>query len=164
MFNLFTPLLKLFSNEPLERLMYIIIIFGLTLWLIPKDFAFSFNSATGIPWLFQIVVFAFSFVTAISFSRLRSRIQNYYSLLPEQRVLLRLSREEIAVFSDFLETGNLCVNSCVDDPITKRLERKGILFHEADVDDRSYYIITKTYSHFMSRLWSNRTKRFNRRL
>ncbi len=33
MLDVFTPLLKLFANEPLERLMYTIIIFGLTLWL-----------------------------------------------------------------------------------------------------------------------------------
>ncbi len=38
MLDVFTPLLKLFANEPLERLMYTIIIFGLTLWLIPKEF------------------------------------------------------------------------------------------------------------------------------
>ncbi|MGQ7180916.1 hypothetical protein ACUOA5_40095, partial [Escherichia coli] len=37
MLDVFTPLLKLFANEPLERLMYTIIIFGLTLWLIPKE-------------------------------------------------------------------------------------------------------------------------------
>ncbi|HGU1351382.1 TPA: super-infection exclusion protein B, partial [Escherichia coli] len=72
MLDVFTPLLKLFANEPLERLMYTIIIFGLTLWLIPKEFTVAFNAYTEIPWLFQIIVFAFSFVVAISFSRLRA--------------------------------------------------------------------------------------------
>ena len=47
--------------------MYTIIIFGLTLWLIPKEFTVAFNAYTEIPWLFQIIVFAFSFVVAISF-------------------------------------------------------------------------------------------------
>ena len=74
MLDVFTPLLKLFANEPLERLMYTIIIFGLTLWLIPKEFTVAFNAYTEIPWLFQIIVFAFSFVVAISFSRLRAHI------------------------------------------------------------------------------------------
>ncbi|HGT5775046.1 TPA: super-infection exclusion protein B, partial [Escherichia coli] len=64
MLDVFTPLLKLFANEPLERLMYTIIIFGLTLWLIPKEFTVAFNAYTEIPWLFQIIVFAFSFVVA----------------------------------------------------------------------------------------------------
>lgn len=82
MLDVFTPLLKLFANEPLERLMYTIIIFGLTLWLIPKEFTVAFNAYTEIPWLFQIIVFAFSFVVAISFSRLRAHIQKHYSLLP----------------------------------------------------------------------------------
>ena len=59
MLDVFTPLLKLFANEPLERLMYTIIIFGLTLWLIPKEFTVAFNAYTEIPWLFQIIVFAF---------------------------------------------------------------------------------------------------------
>ena len=78
MLDVFTPLLKLFANEPLERLMYTIIIFGLTLWLIPKEFTVAFNAYTEIPWLFQIIVFAFSFVVAISFSRLRAHIIHYY--------------------------------------------------------------------------------------
>ncbi|EPH6901501.1 TPA: hypothetical protein ACNTAM_004985, partial [Escherichia coli] len=56
MLDVFTPLLKLFANEPLERLMYTIIIFGLTLWLIPKEFTVAFNAYTEIPWLFQIIV------------------------------------------------------------------------------------------------------------
>lgn len=76
MLDVFTPLLKFFANEPLERLMYTIIIFGLTLWLIPKEFTVAFNAYTEIPWLFQIIVFAFSFVVAISFSRLRAHIQS----------------------------------------------------------------------------------------
>lgn len=59
MLDVFTPLLKLFANEPLERLMYTIIIFGLTLWLIPKEFTVEFNAYTEIPWLFQIIVLPF---------------------------------------------------------------------------------------------------------
>lgn len=61
MLDVFTPLLKLFANEPLERLMYTIIIFGLTLWLIPKEFTVAFNAYTEIPWLFQIIVFSLFF-------------------------------------------------------------------------------------------------------
>src|SRR5699024_5141183 len=106
------------------RLMYTIIIFGLTLWLIPKEFTVAFNAYTEIPWLFQIIVFAFSFVVAISFSRLRAHIQKHYSLLPEQRVLLRLSEKEIAVFKDFLKTGNLIITSPCRNPVMKKLERK----------------------------------------
>ena len=127
MLDVFTPLLKLFANEPLERLMYTIIIFGLTLWLIPKEFTVAFNAYTEIPWLFQIIVFAFSFVVAISFSRLRAHIQKHYSLLPEQRVLLRLSEKEIAVFKDFLKTGNLIITSPCRNPVMKKLERKVLI-------------------------------------
>lgn len=61
MLDVFTPLLKLFANEPLERLMYTIIIFGLTLWLIPKEFTVAFNAYTEIPWLFQIYRFCLFF-------------------------------------------------------------------------------------------------------
>lgn len=162
MLDVFTPLLKFFANEPLERLMYTIIIFGLTLWLIPKEFTVAFNAYTEIPWLFQIIVFAFSFVVAISFSRLRAHIQKHYSLLPEQRVLLRLSEKEIAVFKDFLKTGNLIITSPCRNPVMKKLERKGIIQHQSDSANCSYYLVTEKYSHFMKLFWNSRSRRFNR--
>lgn len=146
----------------IERLMYTIIIFGLTLWLIPKEFAVVFNAYTEITWLFQIIVFAFSFVVAISFSRLRAHIQKHYSLLPEQRVLLRLSEKEIAVFKDFLKTGNLIIASPCRNPVMKKLERKGIIQHQSDGANCSYYLVTEKYSHFMKLFWNSRSRRFNR--
>ena len=145
MLDVFTPLLKLFANEPLERLMYTIIIFGLTLWLIPKEFTVAFNAYTEIPWLFQIIVFAFSFVVAISFSRLRAHIQKHYSLLP-----------------DFLKTGNLIITSPCRNPVMKKLERKGIIQHQSDSANCSYYLVTEKYSHFMKLFWNSRSRRFNR--
>ena len=162
MLDVFTPLLKLFANEPLERLMYTIILFGLTLWLIPKELLVSFNTTTGIPWFSQIILFAFSFVVSISFSRLRSRIQKYYSLLPEQRVLLRLSEDERALFKDFLATGNIIINTQSGDPLPKKLVRKGILEHQLDNGNSSCYLITEKYSHFMRMFWNSRSRRFNR--
>ncbi|MCZ4677246.1 super-infection exclusion protein B [Citrobacter sedlakii] len=161
MLDFLTPLLKLFNNEPVERLMYIIIIFGLILWVIPKEFAVSFNAHTGIPWFFQIILFAFSFVVAVSFSRLRSRIQKYFSLLPEQRVLLRLSGAELALLKDFLKNGNIVVSSFSGDPVMKKMERKGIIEHQINSAGSSYYLITERYAHFMKLLWNSKSRRFN---
>ncbi|HBE4668093.1 TPA: superinfection exclusion B family protein, partial [Escherichia coli] len=92
----------------------------------------------------------------------RAHIQKHYSLLPEQRVLLRLSEKEIAVFKDFLKTGNLIITSPCRNPVMKKLERKGIIQHQSDSANCSYYLVTEKYSHFMKLFWNSRSRRFNR--
>lgn len=51
--------------------------------------------------------------------KIASTYSKHYSLLPEQRVLLRLSEKEIAVFKDFLKTGNLIITSPCRNPVMK---------------------------------------------
>lgn len=60
---------KLFSNEPLERLMFMVIIFALALILIPDNVQHIVNEKIGIPYSYQIVMFATSFVLAINLQR-----------------------------------------------------------------------------------------------
>lgn len=111
MLDVFTPLLKLFANEPSERLMYTIIIFGLTLWLIPKEFTVAFNAYTEIPWLFQIIVFAFSFVVAISsqdYEHIFKSIIHYYQSNVYCFVYLR---KKSLYLKRFPKTGNLIITS-----------------------------------------------------
>ena len=60
---------KLFSNEPLERLMFMVIIFGLFLFFTPDHVQHIVNEKIGIPYSYQVVMFAVSFVLAINMQR-----------------------------------------------------------------------------------------------
>lgn len=60
---------KLFSNEPLERLMFMVIIFALALIFTPDNIQHLVNEKIGIPYSYQIVMFAVSFVLAINMQR-----------------------------------------------------------------------------------------------
>ncbi|MBC2612350.1 superinfection exclusion B family protein [Citrobacter braakii] len=60
---------KLFSNEPLERLMFMIIIFALAVIFTPDHIQHVINDKIGIPYSYQIVMFAASFVLAINMQR-----------------------------------------------------------------------------------------------
>ncbi|HHW4185047.1 super-infection exclusion protein B [Yersinia kristensenii] len=61
---------KLFSNEPLERLMYMVIIFIAALFLLPKGYAQLVNEKVGIPYACHILIFAISFVLAVNIQRI----------------------------------------------------------------------------------------------
>ncbi|EFA1376564.1 superinfection exclusion B family protein, partial [Escherichia coli] len=47
-------------------------------------------------------------------------------------------------------------------PVMKKLERKGIIQHQSDSANCSYYLVTEKYSHFMKLFWNSRSRRFNR--
>lgn len=38
----------------------------------------------------------------------------------------------------------------------KKLERKGIIQHQSDSANCSYYLVTEKYSHFMKLFWNSR--------
>ena len=68
--DVFGLLSKLFSNEPLERLMYMIIIFVLILLFMPDSVPEYVQDKISIPYIYPVFVFAFSFVLAINLQRL----------------------------------------------------------------------------------------------
>ncbi|HAK9035250.1 TPA: hypothetical protein H2114_002879 [Escherichia coli] len=68
--DVFGLLSKLFSNEPLERLMYMLIIFVLILLLMPDSVPEYVQDKISIPYIYPVFVFAFSFVLAINLQRL----------------------------------------------------------------------------------------------
>ena len=68
--DVFGLLSKLFSNEPLERLMYMLIIFVLILLFMPDSVPEYVQDKISIPYIYPVFVFAFSFVLAINLQRL----------------------------------------------------------------------------------------------
>ena len=68
----------------------------------------------------------------------------------------------VTVFKDFLKTGNFIITSPCRNPVMKKLERKGIIQHQSDSANCSYYLVTEKYSHFMKLFWNSRSRRFNR--
>ncbi|MGQ7181896.1 super-infection exclusion protein B, partial [Escherichia coli] len=56
-----------------------------------------------------------------------------------------------------IKTSTPCRN-----PVMKKLERKGIIQHQSDSANCSYYLVTEKYSHFMKLFWNSRSRRFNR--
>lgn len=60
---------KLFNNEPLERLMFMVIIFGLILFFTPEHIQHIVNEKIRIPYSYQIIMFAVSFVLAVNMQR-----------------------------------------------------------------------------------------------
>ena len=60
---------KLFNNEPLERLMFMVIIFGLILFFTPDHIQLIVNEKIRIPYSYQIIMFAVSFVLAVNMQR-----------------------------------------------------------------------------------------------
>ncbi|EEX6698425.1 TPA: superinfection exclusion B family protein, partial [Escherichia coli] len=56
----------------------------------------------------------------------------------------------------------LIITSPCRNPVMKKLERKGIIQHQSDSANCSYYLVTEKYSHFMKLFWNSRSRRFNR--
>lgn len=67
--DVFGLLSKLLSNEPLERLMYMVIIFVSAMLFIPASIQAMVNDKVGIPYAYQIAVFALSFALAVNAQR-----------------------------------------------------------------------------------------------
>ncbi len=84
---------KLFSNEPLERLMYMLIISIAALWFVPDGFVQFFNEKVGIPYAFHILVFAISFVLSINAQRLFGVVRYKIDLFIERRKDQRFIQE-----------------------------------------------------------------------
>ncbi|HDM9014481.1 MULTISPECIES: super-infection exclusion protein B [Yersinia] len=80
---------KLFSNEPLERLMYMVIIFIAALFLLPKGYVQLINEKVGIPYACHIFIFAISFVLAVNIQRIfllcRFKISSYLNERQEKQ-------------------------------------------------------------------------------
>lgn len=94
---------KLFSNEPLERLMYMLIISIAALWFVPDGFVQSFNEKVGVPYAFHILVFAISFALSINTQRLFSVGRYKISCFIEGRKDQRFIQEINQVIDGFTE-------------------------------------------------------------
>ncbi|SSL53234.1 Uncharacterised protein [Klebsiella quasipneumoniae] len=57
---------KVFSNEPLERTMYMIVIWVVLLVLIPESWAAYIDEKTGIPHVWHLLIFSVAFLSAIN--------------------------------------------------------------------------------------------------
>ncbi|MCW2255761.1 superinfection exclusion B family protein [Providencia alcalifaciens] len=61
---------RVLKSEPLERVMWFIIVWVSLLMISPDSWGASFNSKIGIPYVWQVFIFAISFVIAVNTQRL----------------------------------------------------------------------------------------------
>lgn len=71
---------RVFSNEPLERTMYMIVIWVALLVLSPDSWSAYVNEKTGIPHVWHLLIFALAFLLAINIQKAsRFALNSYHS-------------------------------------------------------------------------------------
>ncbi|QIP56856.1 super-infection exclusion protein B [Hafnia alvei] len=132
---------KLLSNEPLERLMYMLIIFIVMFFFLPDGSAEFINNKVGIPYAFQVFIFAISFVLAINIQRFFAWCRSYYSEWTfkkgerqlEQhvnRIIDSLTENEKRILITALSCGHQVINETRNNPDIKSLIERGVLIPE----------------------------------
>jgi hypothetical protein len=172
MLNLLSPLIQLFANEPLERLMYTIIIWSACIWFFPHYWEYEFNVFSGFQYAYQISVFSLAFVTALALSRLRVAIYYCYlvsSLKFREKSALKkirsLSLEQLGLLEQFLRSGDTSFFAPWDNPHAGELSRLGIVEPVCSALHPQYisFKIRPDYVSLMRDYWNPCTKQFDKR-
>lgn len=132
--DIFGLLGKLFSNEPLERLMYMFIISFATLCLMPNEYIQAFNEKTGIPYGYHIFSFAVSFVLVINTQRvcrtLRYNFPYLIAMRKDKAINKRidsLSNEQKSIITKALSIQSPTVTTNRNIPAIIELVEMGVL-------------------------------------
>lgn len=129
---------KLFSNEPLERLMFMVLIFALALIFIPDSVHHLVNEKVGIPYAYQIVIFAASFVLAVNIQRAYSFIRLIISARKEvkrekafyryvNQVIDSFNDEQVGIIATALSRMYPVINASRNDPNIEALVKLRVL-------------------------------------
>lgn len=76
---------RVFSNEPLERTMYMIVIWVALLVLIPESWAAYVDEKTGIPHVLHLLIFSLAFLLAINIQKVSKVALNRYHVRRRKR-------------------------------------------------------------------------------
>lgn len=172
MLNPLPPLIQLFANEPLERVMYAIIIWSVCIWFFPHYWEPEFNEFAGFPYAYQILVFALAFVIALAISRFRVAVYLNYLILRVKfrdksalKTIRSLSLEQLGLLEKFLKSGDRGFYAPWDNPHANELSRLGIIEPTSSALDPKYifFKICPDYASLMRDYWNPCTKQFDKR-
>ncbi|MEY0557603.1 super-infection exclusion protein B [Providencia rettgeri] len=129
---------RVLKSEPLERVMWFIIVWVTLLMISPDSWGNSFNSKIGIPYVWQVFIFAISFVIAVNTQRLVMMGRDAILGLIQDRKLKNekikkyhlissLSEDEKGYLAMFIDTGKEFLGGERNDPVINSLLDKDIL-------------------------------------
>lgn len=136
--ELLTIIERVLKNEPLERIMWFIIIWGAILIFSPDLWPEYVNSKVGIPYFWQVFIFAIAFVTAANTQRfvtmatkaLLSSVHNRRAKQKEVKIsqkISSLSKDEKDCLAIFIDIGDDFLVFDKDDAIVSSLIDKNII-------------------------------------
>lgn len=129
---------RVFSNEPLERTMYMIVIWVALLVLSPDSLAAYVDEKTGIPHVWHLLIFALAFLLAINIQKASKVALNSYHARRRKRerrardnkirtVIANLTEAQSMVLCAALHEGRQVVTTTAVFPHIEELIQLGVL-------------------------------------
>lgn len=129
---------RVFSNEPLERTMYMIVIWVALLVLSPDSWAAYIDEKTGIPHVWHLLIFALAFLLAINIQKASKVALNSYHARRRKRerrardnkirtVIANLTEAQSMVLCAALHEGRQVVTTKAVFPHIEELIQLGVL-------------------------------------
>ncbi|WP_412097369.1 super-infection exclusion protein B [Citrobacter freundii] len=129
---------RVFSNEPLERTMYMIVIWVALLVLSPDSLATYVDEKTGIPHVWHLLIFALAFLLAINIQKASKVALNSYHARRRKRerrardnkirtVIANLTEAQSMVLCAALHEGRQVVTTTAVFPHIEELIQLGVL-------------------------------------
>lgn len=129
---------RVFSNEPLERTMYMIVIWVALLVLNPDSWAAYIDEKTGIPHVWHLLIFALAFLLAINIQKASKVALNSYHARRRKRerrardnkirtVIANLTEAQSMVLCAALHEGRQVVTTKAVFPHIEELIQLGVL-------------------------------------
>lgn len=139
---------KLFSKEPLERIMFIIILFAVGLVITPENIHAYVERKIGFPYSYQVFMFALAFVIGVNAQRIYFSLKNKVSTRIEYRKKLLFFREineiidslnekQMSLIKSYISTNQKYISASKGDNNIAELVEYGVLHPSTFQDIRS---------------------------
>ena len=139
---------KLFSKEPLERIMFIIILFAVGLVITPENIHAYVERKIGFPYSYQVFMFALAFVIGVNAQRicisLKNKLSSHmalrkkFSILKEiNEVIDSLNEKQIYLIKSHISTNQKHIYASKGDKDIAELVEYGVLHPSTFQDMRN---------------------------